>query len=147
MRCSHRMSTVFELLAASRFRLEPHWNRTCRWVLPARTVFDAFTVHAHMLTFHFLFFTNFHSCSTCSCTTLPPISVGVCSFHNALASPALLFGCTLLHTAIRPQLVPPAKISIAILYTLRFYLILNEPVALWFLSQLIIQLEVKTHWR
>ena len=28
MRCSQRIRTVFELLAASRFRLEPHWNET-----------------------------------------------------------------------------------------------------------------------
>lgn len=33
--CSHRISTVFELLAASRFRLEPHWNGRSEWTFPA----------------------------------------------------------------------------------------------------------------
>ena len=50
--------------------------------------------------------------STCSWTTFPCISVGVWSFHWALVSPLLLPGCTtILHNAMRPWLVPAAKIS------------------------------------
>lgn len=50
-------------------------------------------------------------CCTCSWTTLPPISVGVCSFHWILVSPLLPPPCTILHTAMRPWLVPAASVS------------------------------------
>lgn len=50
-------------------------------------------------------------CRTCSWMTLPPISVGVCSFHWTLVSPLLPPPCTILHTAMRPLLVPAANVS------------------------------------
>lgn len=44
--------------------------------------------------------------------TFPPISVGVCSFHWGLVSPLLLPDCTtILHIAMRPLVVPAARIS------------------------------------
>lgn len=53
-----------------------------------------------------------HCCRrTCSWTMFPPISVGVCSFHWTLVSPLLPSPCTILHTAMRPWLVPAANVS------------------------------------
>lgn len=107
IKCSHRISTVFELLAASRFRLEPHCNRRSEWTFPEK--YYTYT----LLCWNYIFFYHiFGPDSTCSCVTFPCISVGVCSFHWALLSPLLLpDSTTIFQIAMRPWLVPPAKIS------------------------------------
>lgn len=102
--CSHRISTVVELFAASRFRFEPHWNGRSEWTFPAY----------YRIVQNFPFITmckNAGPHTTWSWRTFPSISVGVWSFHKALVSP-LPAGCsTIFHMAMRPWLVPAAKIS------------------------------------
>ncbi len=116
--CSHRITTVLELLAASRFRLEPHWKWKV-WVnfqIHKNTAYccNVYIKGFHMTNFHvlILFYTHAAGDSTWSWVTFPSTSVGVCSFHWALVSVLLPPGwTTILHIAMRPWLVPAAKIS------------------------------------
>lgn len=86
--CSHRISTVLELLAASRFRLEPHWNRKSEWTFPA-DYYEKNAIFMFLLApvaeWHFLQFLWVSVVSTgpwhhlCCCLTAPPSSTLLCA--------------------------------------------------------------------